>query len=195
MKRLLGGLGGALALTATAMAVLTLTVGLASAASVNLSRSRATFTDKGLTLSANGKLTGLGNGDLVVEVIATGNPSATCTNPGGSTEPAGQNPAEVTTKGALAIPEGSIKNGTLTFTVETARPVTPIPGAPQCPNSNWREDITNIAFTSATINVYQPVVINADKTFSIPTGAVPVLTARCTFDPATADDIRIANCV
>jgi hypothetical protein len=49
-----------------------------------------------------------------------------------------------------------IKNRNLSFTVNTAGPVTPIPGAPGCPNRQWTENITDVVFSSATITVYQP---------------------------------------
>ena len=36
------------------------------------------FNDGGLTLASSGAFSGLGNGDIVVELVAKGNPSATC---------------------------------------------------------------------------------------------------------------------
>ena len=150
-----------------------------SAASVHLkggANSEPTFIDNGLTLTSNGALAGLGNEDLVVTLTATANATATCTNQGGNQAP-GQNPAPVTVSGSQSIPASEIKNGNVNFSVTTEGPVTPIPGAPGCPNPNWTEDITDLAFTSATITVEQPagtLVLTVSCTFSAPTsnGAV-----------------------
>jgi hypothetical protein len=48
-----------------------------------------------------------------------------------------------------------IKNGNVTISTTTSPPVTPIPGAPDCPNPMWTETITDMAFTSATITLFQ----------------------------------------
>jgi len=128
----------------------------ALAANVHFKHGSPVFTDNGVTLTASGSLAGLGNGDVVIAVSATGTPTATCTNPAGATQPPGQNPAEVTLTGVGGFPASEVKNGNLFFSVETAAPVSPIPGAPDCPNRQWTEAITDVAFTSATITVYQP---------------------------------------
>jgi hypothetical protein len=114
------------------------------------------FADQGVFLRASGAITGLGNGDVVITLTGTGQPTASCTNPAGETKPAGHNPVEITLTGVQQIPQADIKNGNLSFSVNTAGPATPVPGAPECPNPQWTEDITDVAFTSATITVYQP---------------------------------------
>jgi hypothetical protein len=141
-----------------ALCILTLTASVAFAANVHFKKSPAVhFTDNGTSLSVSGALTGLGGGDVVITLTATGTPTATCTNPAGATQPAGRTPVDETLTGVQEFPSGQVKNGNLTFTdVKTGSPPSPVAGAPECPNPNWREDITDVAFTSATITVYQP---------------------------------------
>jgi len=159
-------------------------IGIASAAlaaSVHLKggHGEPTFTDNGLTLTATGALAGLGNEDVVVTLTATGTPTATCSNQGGNEAP-GQNPAEVTLTGSQSIPASEIKNGNTLFNVTTEGPVSPVPGAPGCPNPNWTETITDVEFTSATLTVEQPA-------------GTLVLTVSCTFSPPTSDNTVPGN--
>jgi hypothetical protein len=146
-----------------------------------------TFRDLGLALRATGALAGLGNEDILISLAAQANVTATCTNPSGANQPPGQNPAPITVTGAQPIPASEIKNGNVDFSVTTAEPSTPIPGAPDCPNPNWTEDIVDLAFTSATITVQQPpgnVVLTVECTFSEPTsdGLVPSGNVSCTVE-------------
>jgi hypothetical protein len=145
-------------IAAAAVALFAALAAVAVAVSVHFKKGSPVFTDEGLSLRASGALAGLGNGDVVITVTATGQPVATCTNPAGATQPPGQNPAEVTLTGVEAIPGSDIKNGNLSFSVSSGSPTTPIPGAPDCPNPNWTEDITDVIFAGheATITVYQP---------------------------------------
>jgi len=144
------------------------------------------FTDNGLTLTGAGELAGLGNGDVLVTLAAIANPTGTCGNPGTNTWQApGQNPAPVQVTGSEAIPDSEIKNGNTPFTVTTNAPESPIPGAPDCPNPQWTELITDMAFTSLTITVEQPIgttVLTVSCTFSSPTtdGSVARADVSCT---------------
>jgi hypothetical protein len=142
------------------------------------------FNDEGLFLSAAASLAGLGNGDVLITLSAEANVTATCENQGGNQAP-GQNPAPITVSGSVSIPEEEIKNGTVSFNVPTIAPARFIPDAPDCPNPNWTEEITDISFTSATITVEQPlgtVVLTVTCSVSEPTsnGAVPGGSVTCT---------------
>jgi hypothetical protein len=173
---------------AMTLALAMLMAGPSLAASVHLKGGRnaePTFTDNGLTLLAEGELAGLGGGDVLVTLDAAADVTSTCTNPAGATQPPGQNPAPITVTGSQAIPEAEIKNGNTPFSVETLAPPATIEGAPDCPNPLWTETIEDLAFTSATITVEQPVgtvVLVVECTFSSPTsdGSVAAGDVTCT---------------
>jgi|GEM_PF-1362742 len=146
-------------------------------------RNSVVFTDLGLTLRARVSYAGLGNFDTLQNLAARAQPTADCVNPGsGEHRPPGHNPAEAEVSGSTAVPRGDIKNGNVTITTTTNAPVTPIPGAPDCPNPNWIENITDLAFTSATITLFQDS--NENGTFE---DGELVLTVNCTFNPPTSN--------
>jgi len=114
------------------------------------------YTDLGIQLNASGSLSGMGNEDILVTIEAEADVVSVCQNQGGNEAP-GQNPAPITVSGSQSIPSEEIKNGNVAFSVTTLAPLTPIPGAPDCPNPNWEEIIEDLIFTSATITVEQPL--------------------------------------
>jgi len=152
----------------SAIAILTMTATNALASSVHFKPRSPRFTDNGLTLTASGALAGLGNGDVVIFLTATGTPTAFCRNPSGHLVP-GQNPAEVTLSGVQAIPESKIKNGSVNFSVTTTAPAQPTPAEAGCPNGNWTASIADVHFTSATIQVYQAGVLVLSQTVGLST--------------------------
>jgi hypothetical protein len=188
------------------MVTISITAVVAFAASVHLKhKPPLTFTDNtgpapstNLTLTASGALAGLGNGDVVVTLTAQANPTGQCCNPGGQCKVPGQNPAPVEVTGAQAIPEGEIKNGNVSFDVDTSPPQSPILGAPDCPNTSWTETIIDLVFTQATITVYQPAVLDCTSGTCVPvdpdTGAPAQVVFSITCTLSGVDGVLTSSC-
>jgi hypothetical protein len=171
-----------LAVLIAAMAVMGVFAQEALAQNAHLKgRNPIAFSDGGLTLSATVSYAGLGNFDTLQVLTASGGTTSTCTNQGGTQAP-GQNPAPVTLVGETPIPAGDIKNGNVTISTSTAAPVSPVPGAPGCPNPNWTEVITDVSFTSASIQLFQ----DSNENGMFEAGEL-VLSVSCTFSPPTSN--------
>src|SRR5688500_9905742 len=124
------------------------------------------FTDEGTTLSASGALAGLGNKDVTITLTATGTADdITCTNKCGNVAP-GQHKPKVTTLGETSILMTEIKNGNVSFSVETAEPFVMAKQA-GCPNNSWSATVNDVAFTSATITVVQGGKVVLKETFTL----------------------------
>jgi len=138
----------------SALAVFLVSVLTPSAASAGgaVKLSNAIFTIGSLT--ATGTLTGLGgyHQGVTAELVASGIPVVTCTNPDGKQTP-GQNPAHVSVNGEQIISLQDItRKGTAPMDI-TAKPGQVAGTEGGCPNDNWTAQIEFIYWTNAIISV------------------------------------------
>ena|SRR5436190_5459675 len=110
------------------------------------------------TVVCGASLTGLGNGDLTVNVTVSGFAVYQCQNGGGNIAP-GQNKVLVGPQTTpTVIPSSSVKNGTVTFTTNPntlTAPSTVSGSAAGCPNSNWTGVNPTLTITSISMTIAQ----------------------------------------
>jgi hypothetical protein len=136
------------------LAAMIATTGMLYAANVQFKKSvRTTFTDQGLSAQFCGALTGLGNGDVTITLVAAGQTTVMCINPAGNIAPG--HGEEIVAMGQTSIPSTEIKNGNVNFCVTTVTPEDPSAKEAGCPNNNWTAHITDVDFSSATVIVEQ----------------------------------------
>jgi hypothetical protein len=108
-------------------------------------------TDIGTQVTCTGKVAGLGGTTFEITIAADGIASVECTNPGGNVAP-GQDTA-VTVAGSTG-PLPTPRNGQFVFGITTDEPE-PLPPTPTCPNDMWTADIVDVAFTTATLTLFE----------------------------------------
>jgi hypothetical protein len=134
------------------------------------------------SLIASGYASGLGRTDVIVVLDASGIPVVTCVNQGG-TEAPGQNPVRISAIGEQTLlgSDPLRKNGRSPFLTETDDPQT-LPGdLAGCPNSSWTGRIDFIAWTDATLSVFDITtgVLQTSQAYTCTTTRLPA-SVTCT---------------
>jgi hypothetical protein len=110
-----------------------------------------TCSDIGLQVQCSGKVAGLGGTTFEITVEADGIATVECVNPAGHRAP-GQDTAVTVSGTTDALP--TPRNGQFRFTVTTDSPA-PLPATPTCPNVQWTPVIVDVAFTTATLSLFE----------------------------------------
>jgi hypothetical protein len=138
--------------------VLTLGIGPAIAQSghfITSGRNAPQCTDIGTQVECTGKVAGLGGTTFEIRIEADGIASVECINPAGHRAP-GQDTALTVagTTGPLATP----RNGQYVFSITTDHPT--VPNVPTCPNPQWTAVVVDVAFTTATLSLFENGVLS-----------------------------------
>jgi hypothetical protein len=110
------------------------------------------------TVVCSASLSGLGNGDLTVNVTVSGFAVYQCQNNGGNLSPGQNKVLEGPQTVPTTIPSASVKNGTVKFTTNpntlTASPT--VSGAEAgCPSSNWTGVNPTLSITQINMTIAQ----------------------------------------
>lgn len=132
--------------------------------------------------TCSASLSGLGNGDLVINVTVSGFAVYQCQNGGGNIAPGQNRVLEGPSTTPTVIPGSQIKNGTVTFTtnpaVLSAAP-TVSGGTAGCPNSNWTGVNPTLTTTSVEMTIAQGGVTLFDCTAFNPSGLTGTYPLTC----------------
>jgi hypothetical protein len=114
------------------------------------------------TVVCGASLSGLGNGDLKVDVTVSGFAVYQCQNQGGNIAPGQNKVLEGPQTVPTTVPSPENKNGTVTFTTNantlTAAPT--VSGAEAgCPNGNWTGVNPTLTITSINMTISQGGVV------------------------------------
>lgn len=146
-------------IVAVAVVTILATSSAAVAGSVHFKKPAPTFSKdaSSFAVTASGiNLTGLGNGDIKIDISAAGSATALCQNPGGSSKVPGQNPVAVNVSGEVFLPGNAIKNGSVSgISATTAGVPTPTTQEAGCPNSSWSVVGMSVSYTSVTLTISQ----------------------------------------
>ena len=122
-----------------------------------------TCRDIGVQVACSGKVAGLGGTTFEITVAAQGTASVECINPAGNRAPGQDTVVSVSgSSGPLPTP----RNGQYRFSVTSAIP-DPLPPTPTCPNRQWTADIVDVAFTTATLSLFEDGVLSDQVTVSV----------------------------
>jgi hypothetical protein len=120
-----------------------------------------TCTDIGTQVQCSGKVAGLGGTTFTITVSAQGTASVTCTNPAGNVAP-GQAFSFTATGSSGPFP--TPRNGQSAYTVRTNAPTAP---AGSCPNPMWTATVTDVAFTTATLSLFEDSTLSDQVTVPV----------------------------
>jgi hypothetical protein len=106
------------------------------------------------SLISSGRVAGMGQENITIQLDAQGVPTVMCTNKSGKQAP-GQNPPKVSAHGSqFLVNESYTKNGSTPFWVETSDPAPLDATTAGCPSKQWTATISFVAWTNATLSVY-----------------------------------------
>jgi hypothetical protein len=109
-----------------------------------------TCVDIGTQVRCSGKIAGLGEGPVTLQIEAVGIASVECANPAGNVAPGQATTVESTGTFDLGKPRG----GQITFRRATTDPPPAPDPAEVCPNPKWTATIIDVEFTTATLVVF-----------------------------------------